>query len=128
VLLSDAEREFLFEQLKRHSAAGRLSIDELERRVAAIEQARSREAAAAVMADLPPLPAEGVADAGARAGLGAGAWTRWRRGRGHGAAAAVRPDWQPTAERFRDPGTNQVMRVWVDAGGGRHYVPDDPRS
>ncbi len=117
MLLSDAERELLFEQLKRHVAAGRLDIDELERRVAAIEQAPSREAAAAVMADLPPLPAEYVRAARAR--------TRWRRGQGHGSAEAAQPDWQPTAERFRDPGTDTVMRVWVDAAGGRHYVPDD---
>ncbi len=122
MLLSDAEREFLFEQLKRHAAAGRLSIDELERRVARIELARSREAAAAVMADLPPLPAEGPA------GADAGGRMRWRRGHGHGAAGTARPDWQPTVERFRDPGTNQVMRVWVDAAGGRHYVADDPAS
>ena len=24
-----------------------------------------------------------------------------------------------------DPRTNKVMRVWVDSGGGRHYVSDD---
>ena len=117
MLLSDAERELLFEALKRHAAAGRLSIDELECRVAGIEQAPSREAAAAVMADLPPLPAQGSGSAGGR--------TRWRRGGGHGAAATARPDWQPTGERFRDPGSDTVMRVWVDADGGRHYVPDD---
>ena len=35
-------------------------------------------------------------------------------------------DWQPTGERFRDPRTKRIMRVWVDAGGGRHYVPDQP--
>ena len=35
------------------------------------------------------------------------------------------PDWRPTAERFRDPRTNRVMRVWEDAGGARHYVADD---
>ena len=28
-------------------------------------------------------------------------------------------------ERFRDPSTNAVMRVWVDPAGGRHYVADE---
>ena len=120
MLMSDAERELLFEQLKRHAAVGRLEIDELERRVAAIERARSREAAAAVMADLPPLPPECARASESR--------PRWGRGRGHGAAETAAPDWQPTAERFRDPGTDTVMRVWVDSAGGRHYVRDDAAS
>jgi len=117
MLLSDADREQLFEQLKRHAAAGRLDVAELERRVVAIEQAPNREAAAAVMADLPPLPQAYLGSARSR--------TRWLRGRGHGAVGIPQPDWRPTGERFRDPGTDAVMRVWVDAAGGRHYVPDD---
>jgi len=48
---------------------------------------------------------------------------RW--GRGHGDADAPQAGWRPTNERFRDPSTNRVMRVWEDAGGARHYVPDD---
>ena len=36
-------------------------------------------------------------------------------------------DWRPTDERFRDPRTNRVMRVWEDAAGRRHYVVDEPR-
>ena len=48
---------------------------------------------------------------------------RWRRG--HGDADAPDADWRPTPERFRDPRTNRVMRVWEDSGGARHYVPDD---
>jgi Domain of unknown function (DUF1707) len=111
VLLSDADREILYEQLKRHAAEGRLEIDELERRVAAIAGARTRQDAAAVVADLPPL---GDEESRRR--------TRW--GRGHGEADAAAPDWRPTSERFRDPRTNKVMRVWVDAGGGRHYVAE----
>ncbi|MGA2925957.1 MAG: DUF1707 domain-containing protein [Solirubrobacteraceae bacterium] len=117
MLLSDAERELLLEQLKRHAAEGRLGVAELERRVAAIVEAPSREAAAAVMADLPPLPAAAPEAVKPRGRL-------WR-GRGHAAADRTQPDWQPTAERFRDPGSDTVMRVWVDAAGGRHYVPDD---
>ena len=111
--LGDQEREALFEQLSRHAAAGRIDVAELERRVAAVAAAQTREEATAVLADLPPLtpslPPSG----------------RPRRRRGHGDADAVQPDWAPTAERFRDPRTGRVMRVWVDTGGGRHYVADE---
>jgi len=32
----------------------------------------------------------------------------------------------PTAERFRDPSSGVIMRVWLDPSGeSRHYVPDD---
>ncbi len=112
--LGDAEREILFEQLGWHASAGRIDMRELERRLDAIAAATTREQAAAVMAGLPPLePASGGR-----------ARRRFRARHGHGEAATPAPDWQPTAERFRDPGTNQVMRVWVDSGGGRHYVPE----
>jgi len=112
VRLSDSDREVLLEKLGRHAAAGRLDIEELERRVAAIVAAQTSEQAAEVMADLPPLP--GDAPPG-----------RPRRGRGHGDAAAPAVDWKPTGERFRDPRTNRVMRVWEDSSGGRHYVAED---
>ena len=111
--LSDADRELLYAKLGRHAAAGRIGMQELERRVAAIDAAQTREDAAQVMSDLPPLAAQ--APPGRRS----------RRGRGHGDADAPQPDWHPTSERFRDPRTGAVMRVWVDSGGGRHYVADD---
>jgi hypothetical protein len=117
VRLSDADREQLYEQLSRHAAAGRIGIEELERRVAAVDAAETREQAAAVVADLPPLSGAPSSERGA-------AWKRWGRGRGHAAADQPQPDWQPTGERFRDPGTNEIMRVWVDSAGGRHYLPD----
>jgi hypothetical protein len=115
VLLSDADRELLYEKLKRHAAEGRLSVEELERRVAVVAMAEDQETAAVAMADLPPLP--GASPEGRPTGR-----PRW--GRGHGDADAPAPDWQPTGERFRDPKSNRVMRVWLDPGGGRHYVPD----
>jgi hypothetical protein len=32
----------------------------------------------------------------------------------------------PTAERFRDPSSGVIMRVWIDPSDeSRHYVPDD---
>jgi hypothetical protein len=113
VLLSDADRERFFERLNRHAAAGTLDLAELERRVEAIVTAPTREAALAVMADLPALSDEAPSPP-ARA--------RGRRGHGHSDQADA--DWRPTAERFRDPRTNRVMRVYEDAAGGRHYVPD----
>lgn len=113
--LGDAEREQLFERLSRHAAEGRLDVAELERRVAAVTAAETREQAAAVLADLPPLAADPPPGTGAR--------PRW--GRGHGDADAPAGDWRPTAERFRDPRTGRVMRVWEDAAGNRHYVADD---
>lgn len=44
--------------------------------------------------------------------------------RRHGEAPAPEQGWHPTAEVFRDPGTNRLMRVWTDADGGRHYLPE----
>ena len=110
--LDDADRERLFERLSQHAAAGRLDLAELERRVEAVAAAETREQADAVLADLPALPGDPLP-------------ARARRRRGHGHADAPGPDWRPTNERFRDPRTNRVMRVWEDAGGARHYVADD---
>lgn len=115
VRLSDADREHIADLLARHAAAGRLTIEELETRVAALYQARSSGEAAALTVDLPPL-----ADDRGRQSRG--------RGRGHGDASHPGPGWLATNERFRDPGTQRIMRVWVDpASGERHYVPDDAR-
>ena len=113
--LSDADRELLFGRLSAHAAQGRLGLDELERRVAAVSAAQTAEQAAEVLADLPAL-------AGDPPPAGAG----WRRG--HGDADQVAPGWRPTNERFRDPRTRRVMRVWEDAGGARHYVADDDEA
>jgi hypothetical protein len=119
VRLSDSDRELIFDRLSRHAAEGNLDLAELERRVAAVSAAETREQAAAVLADLPALQADDSDPDGGSLRL------RW--GRGHGDADAPAADWRPTSERFRDPRTNRVMRVWEDAGGGRHYVPDDER-
>jgi len=42
----------------------------------------------------------------------------------HGEAATAHPDWAVTEERFRDPSTGRLMRVWLDRDGARHYVPE----
>ena len=115
--LADGDREGLYEHLSAHAAHGTFDLDELERRVAAISAARTRAEADAVIADLPALPGATALDPTRRPRPG------W--GRGHGDAPAPQGDWRATPERFRDPRTGRVMRVWQDAGGGRHYVPDD---
>jgi Domain of unknown function (DUF1707) len=112
VLLGDPDRERLYELLGRHAAEGRLSVEELERRVGVVAAARTREEAAAAVADLPPLTA------------GRPPKRRSLWGRGHGEAEKPEPDWQPTNERFRDPRTRAILRVWVDPGGERHYVAE----
>jgi len=49
------------------------------------------------------------------------------RGR-RGQAPARGPNWVRTEERFRDPGTGMIMRVWIDpADQSRHYLPEDER-
>jgi hypothetical protein len=42
----------------------------------------------------------------------------------HGESATAQADWSATDERFRDPSTGRLMRVWLDSSGTRHYVPD----
>jgi hypothetical protein len=112
MLLGDQDREELLELLSRHAALGRLELDELERRVERVLEAQTREDAVTVLHDLPPFPA-----------------SEQRRGHlstrgGHGHVDRPKVDWTPTEERFRDPGSARIMRVWTDAAGGRHYVPE----
>jgi hypothetical protein len=48
--------------------------------------------------------------------------------RRHGESDAPAPHWRRTDEVFRDPGTDRIMRVWIDPGdGSRHYVPEGGR-
>jgi hypothetical protein len=126
VLLGDADRERLFERLKEHAAAGRIGLEELERRVELIDAAETDEQAGEAMADLPPAAAGGAGDQAVGETPGGSRRPRW--GRGHAEADRPAPDWRATNERFRDPKTNRVMRVWVDSGGGRHYVVDNGGS
>ena len=109
--LSDEDRDAVADVLARHAAAGRLTIEQLEDRAAALYRAETNGEAAALTADLPPLPSD---------------QRRRTRGRGHGEASSPGPGWLATNERFRDPGTKRIMRVWVEPGSGeRHYVPED---
>jgi Domain of unknown function (DUF1707) len=106
--LGDADRDALAEALGRHYAEGRIDTDELSRRLDLVYG----DEAAAALDGLPPLAAP------ARR-----ARRRW--GRRHAESDAPEPGWLPTNERFVDPTTSRVMRVWIDpAGGARHYVPE----
>ncbi len=120
-LLADADRERLVGLLREHYARGSLSLDELRRRVGIVLAAEYSDEAVATVADLPLL----AGGPGAAAGTGGSRMPIGQRRR-HAQAAAPGPGWTPTAERFRDPSTKKIMRVWIDpADGSRHYVPDD---
>jgi hypothetical protein len=101
------EQERVATVLGRHYAADRLDAGELDRRLDLTFGGALGEA----LNGLPPL--------------GAVPAKRRRWGRRHGEADAAHPSWVPTKERFIDPGSDRVMRVWVDpADHKRHYVPD----
>jgi hypothetical protein len=117
-LISDADRERLVTLLREHYAAGLFGLDELDRRVGTVLGAQFLDEAAAAVADL-PATAPGTAAAGSARPR------RPRRRRGHAHADQPAAGWVPTSERFRDPSTSMVMRVWVDpADQSRHYVPE----
>jgi DNA-binding CsgD family transcriptional regulator len=116
-LLGNADRERLVALLREHYAAGRLDLDDLRHRVGVVLAATNAEQATMALADLPPA---GVPDT-----PGAGRRRRGSRGR-HAQTSTPEPGWMPTAERFRDPGSGVLMRVWIDPSDeSRHYVPDD---
>ena len=121
-LLGDSERDRLAAVLREHYAAGRLSLDELRRRAEIVLAAAYLDEADLALAELPAIAggARGVAvtEQAPRRGL--------LSRRGHAESAQPAAGWVQTAERFRDPSTGVIMRVWVDpADGSRHYVPDD---
>ncbi len=117
--ISDADREQLIALLREHYAQGQLSLDELDRRVGIVLLAEFADEAGPAVDGLPALPAP----AGGRGGQGR---TPRVRGRRHAQTATPGTGWLPTAERFRDPTTGNIMRVWIDpADQSRHYVPED---
>jgi hypothetical protein len=116
--LSDADRDAFAAALGRHYTEGRFDADELSRRLDLVYSAEGRDAAAEALAGLPPLSAPAPR-------------SRWRWGRRHAEADTAEPGWLPTTERFVDPSTSRIMRVWIDpADGARHYVaePSGPAS
>jgi Domain of unknown function (DUF1707) len=112
-LAGDADRERLIALLREHYAAGLFDIDELTGRVGIVLGAHYLDEAAAAVADLPQAAPRGSQPRPVK------------RRRGHAQAATPAPGWIPTEERFRDPTTRAVMRVWIDpADQSRHYVPE----
>jgi hypothetical protein len=124
-MASDADRERLVALLREHYAVGLFGLDELDRRVGVVLSAQYLDEAAAAIADLPGTAGTGTAGTGTAGPRGAGPPRRTRRRRGHAHADQPAAGWIPTNERFRDPSTSTVMRVWVDpADQSRHYVPE----
>lgn len=114
--LTEPDRERLIAVLREHFALGHFEVAEFTDRVGVLLAAESGDQAAAVLYGLPRLPAD-TASAPAR--------PRRAKGR-HAQVAAAESGWVPTRERFRDPSSGVIMRVWVDpTRESRHYVPDD---
>jgi len=108
----DPDRDKIIGLLREHYAQGRLDEAELDRRVGIVLAAEFADEAAGTVTDLPAL-------------IPAGAPARKPRRRAHAQATQAGPGWVPTPERFRDPASRVVMRVWVDpADQSRHYVPE----
>ena len=111
----DGDRDRLLALLGEHYALGNLDDAELDRRTGLVLAAAYTDEAAAALDGLPLLSGQGP---GPRAP---------RSRRRHGQADRPGPGWVPTSERFRDPASRQIVRVWVDpADDSRHYVPEPP--
>jgi len=116
-LLGDSERERFVAVLREHYAAGRLTLEELQRRAGIVLAAAYLDEAQEAMTELPGAGQPPVAGHQPR--------RSWLARRGHADAARPAPGWQRTDERFRDPSSGMIMRVWIDPeDGSRHYVPD----
>ena len=112
--MTETDRERLVALLREHYALGQLDLDELDRRVGVVLSAQFMDEAARAVADLP-----GLGD------LGSAGSRPVKQRRGHAQAATPAPGWIPTDERFRDPATRAVIRVWIDPSDQtRHYVPE----
>jgi Domain of unknown function (DUF1707) len=109
----DADRERLLGLLREHYALGNLDDAEFDRRAGLVLAAAYTDEAAAALAGLPVLGGDESRPPRSR--------------RRHGQADRPGSGWVPTAERFMDPASRQIVRVWVDpADGSRHYVPEPP--
>jgi len=104
--------------LREHYARGQLELDEMSRRVGVVLASTYSDEAAAAVTDLPLLSGTAPGDAPpARARPG--------QRRRHAQRQQPAPRWVPTPERFRDPSTRAITRVWIDpADLSRHYVPE----
>lgn len=104
----EAARERIAALLGRHYAEGRFEHEELSRR---LDLALGADVPQTALEGLPPLADPVPHKRG------------W--GRRHGESDRAQPTWVPTKERFVDPTTQRVMRVWIDpADHTRHYVAE----
>jgi hypothetical protein len=123
-IASDADRERLLSLLREHYAQGQLDLDDMSQRVGIVLAATYTDEAAAAVSDLPLLSGRASAEPSS------GAPRRGRLGqrRRHGQHMEPGAGWVPTPERFRDPSTRAITRVWIDpADLSRHYVPEPDR-
>jgi hypothetical protein len=112
--VTEPDRERLVALLREHYALGQLDLDQLDRRVGIVLSAQYMDEAARAVADLPGLGDPGTT--GSRP---------VKQRRGHAQAVTPAAGWIPTDERFRDPATRAVIRVWIDPSDQtRHYVPE----
>jgi hypothetical protein len=120
-LVSEADREQLLGLLREHYARGQLDLEEMSRRVGVVLASTYSDEAAAAVTDLPPLARMASGEPSpARASRG-----RLGQRRRHAQRAQPGAGWVPTPERFRDPSTRAIVRVWIDpADLSRHYVPE----
>ena len=119
--VTEAGRERLLGLLREHYARGQLDLDEMSRRVGVVLASAYSDEAAAAVTDLPLLSGTAAAPPPPAPA------SRPRIGQRRRHAQQMEPGagWVPTPERFRDPSTRAIMRVWVDpADMSRHYVPD----
>jgi uncharacterized protein DUF1707 len=115
-LATDKDRDRILGLLREHYAHGNLDDDGLDRRTGIVLAAVYTDEAATAVSGLPALAGQGQAQPG-------------RSRRRHGQVERPAPGWVPTSERFRDPSSRQIMRVWIDpADDSRHYIPEPPEG
>ena len=120
-LVGEADQERLLGLLREHYVRGQLDLEEMSRRVGIVLASVYSDEAAAAVSDLPLLGTVASGEPSpARASRG-----RLGQRRRHAQRTEPGAGWVPTPERFRDPSTRAIMRVWIDpADLSRHYVPE----
>ena len=119
-VVSDADRERLLYLLREHYARGHLELEDMSQRVGVVLASTYSDEAALALTDLPLLG--GTAST---MSLAQAKQPRIGQRRRHAQRMKPDPGWVPTPERFRDPSTRAITRVWIDpADLSRHYVPE----
>jgi uncharacterized protein DUF1707 len=118
---SEADRERLLYLLREHFAHGQLDLGDMSTRVGIVLAATYTDEAAAAVSDLPLL----VGPAAKEQPSGPPRRARIGQRRRHAQRTDPGAAWVPTPERFRDPSTRAITRVWIDpVDMSRHYVPE----